>query len=327
MDGEVRPTEELERFSDRVLRGQAILETVSPFERRIRWEIGDRAGHSQAVMLRSGLSLSLTRLRWERRWTLAFEPEPSRLKLVVVRGPGPRVTPHASRPYELLSGTAQVGRVRKPRDLRFDFEESGVGQWHEELCVEVARDRLCQLAGTEQLPPLIDRVWSSSEGYHFEGLSAPPASLRLLDEIAVCDARGPSRQLYLEAKGLELLATWIDHLESEHAASARLTAHDIRRLEHARQILLARMTAPPHLPELALLAGLNEAKLKLGFRTHFGDSVYGYLRRHRLNQARELLRQGRYNVTEVALRVGYTNPSKFAAAFKAEFGLSPSHVR
>jgi AraC-like DNA-binding protein len=46
-----------------------------------------------------------------------------------------------------------------------------------------------------------------------------------------------------------------------------------------------------------------------------------------LDAARRLLREGRYNVTEVALRVGYTNPSKFAAAFKAQFGVSPSQVR
>lgn len=95
----------------------------------------------------------------------------------------------------------------------------------------------------------------------------------------------------------------------------------------ARSILLARMTAPPRLPELARLAGLNEAKLKAGFRARFGDTVYGTLRRHRLDEARRLLGEGRCNVTEVALRVGYSNPSKFAAAFKAAFGVSPSHVR
>jgi AraC-like DNA-binding protein len=31
-------------------------------------------------------------------------------------------------------------------------------------------------------------------------------------------------------------------------------------------------------------------------------------------------------VTEVAQRVGYENPSKFAAAFRRQFGLSPSSL-
>jgi AraC-like DNA-binding protein len=123
------------------------------------------------------------------------------------------------------------------------------------------------------------------------------------------------------------LAAWVDHLEGEREASARLSAHDIGRLERARRILVSRMTAPPRLPELARLAGLNEAKLKAGFRARFGETVYGHLRRLRLEEAHRLLRQERYDVTEVALRVGYANPSKFAAAFKALFGVSPSQVR
>lgn len=318
---------ELERFSDRVLSGRAIVETPGPFERELRWELVDRAGSSRTVALRSGMTLSLSRVRWERRWTLAFDPDPSKLKFIVARGPGPRVTPSGGQTHHLASGTAHVSRIRRQLDLRFDFEEATSGQAHEELCLEVARAELCQLVGSQELPALVERIWTSPESYPFEMLSAPPASFRVLDELVHCDARGAARQLHLEAKGLELLAAWVDRLEDERDACATLSAHDIERLERARSILLSRLTAPPRLPELARLAGLNEAKLKAGFRARFGDTVYGTLRHQRLDEAHRLLRQGRYNVTEVASRVGYTNPSKFAAAFKARFGVSPSHVR
>ena len=40
-----------------------------------------------------------------------------------------------------------------------------------------------------------------------------------------------------------------------------------------------------------------------------------------------LLESGRYGVTEVAARVGYDNPSAFAAAFRAQFGMPPSRAR
>jgi AraC-like DNA-binding protein len=319
--------EELERFSDRLLLGRTIMERPSPFERQLSWEVADRAGSSRTVGLRSGMTLSVSRVRWERRWTLAFDPDPSKLKLLVARGPGPRVTPCGGQAHDLANGTAQVSRIQRRVDLRFDFGDATSGQDHEELCLEVARERLCQLMGSPQLPTLLERVWSSSESYPFEVFSAPRASFRLLDEVVHCKARGSARQLYLEAKGLELLAAWVDHLEGERDAAARPSAHDIERLERARRILISRMTTPPRLPELARLAGLNEAKLKAGFRAHFGDTVYGCLRQHRLDEAHRLLRQGRYNVTEVAVRVGYSNPSKFAAAFKALFGVSPSHVR
>jgi len=310
-----------------VLSGRATLETVSPFERQISWELGDRAGSSRTIVSRSGVTLSLSRVRWEQRWTLAFDPDPSKLKFIVARGPGPRVTPCGGRAHDLASGTAHVSRIQRQVDLRFDFAEAKSGQEHEELCLEVDRERLCQLVGSHELPRLVENVWASSDHYPVELLRAPPGSFRLLDELIHCDARGAARQLHLEAKGLELLAAWVDHLEAEADAASGLSAHDVERLERARGILLARITAPPRLPELARLAGLNEAKLKAGFRAHFGETVYGTLRRHRLDEAHRLLRQGRYNVTEVALRVGYANPSKFAAAFRAQFGVSPSQIR
>ena len=318
---------ELERFSERVLSGRAVVETLGQFEREIRWELVDRVGSSRTIALRTGMTLSISRVRWERSWTLAFNPDPSKLKFIIARGPGPRVTPCGGQPLDMLSGTAHVSRIQRSVDLCFDFGEAVNGQAHEELCLEVSRERLCELTGSQALPVLAERVWTSAESYPFEMLPAPPASFRLLDELVHCEARGAARQLHLEAKGFELLGAWVDQLEGERDASARLSARDIERLEHARQILLARMTTPPRLPELARLAGLNEAKLKAGFRAHFGETVYGTLREARLGEAQRLLRQGRFNVTEVATRVGYANPSKFAAAFRARFGMSPSHVR
>jgi AraC-like DNA-binding protein len=318
---------ELERFSSRVGSGPTVIEAPSPFERQVRWELADRAGSSRTVALRSGMTLSISRVRWERSWTLAFDPDPSKLKFIVARGPGPRVTPHRGQAHDLVSGTAQVSRIQKQAELRFDFGEATSGDAHEELCLEVDRARLCQLMGTLELPAPVERVWSSSESYPFEVLSAPSASFRLLDELVHCRARGAARQLYLEAKGLELLGAWVDQLENARDALSRLSTRDIERLEHARQILLACMTAPPRLPALARAVRLNEAKLKAGFRMHFGQPVYAYLRQQRLEEAHRLLRQGRYNVTEVAARVGFSNPSKFAAAFKVLFGVSPSQVR
>jgi AraC-like DNA-binding protein len=87
------------------------------------------------------------------------------------------------------------------------------------------------------------------------------------------------------------------------------------------------MDAPPSLPELARHVGLNEFKLKTGFRTLFGTSVFAYLRAQRMELARRLLVQRGQSVTEVALRVGYANPSKFALAFRKHFGFPPSALR
>jgi AraC-like DNA-binding protein len=72
---------------------------------------------------------------------------------------------------------------------------------------------------------------------------------------------------------------------------------------------------------------MSETKLKQGFVALFGSPVFSYLRRERLAAARRLLLAGGLGVTEVADRVGYQNPSKFAAAFRLEFGVTPSSLR
>jgi AraC family transcriptional regulator, transcriptional activator of the genes for pyochelin and ferripyochelin receptors len=47
--------------------------------------------------------------------------------------------------------------------------------------------------------------------------------------------------------------------------------------------------APPSLLELSRQIGLNDYKLKLGFKQLFGNTVFGYVWEQRMQQARFLL--------------------------------------
>lgn len=46
-----------------------------------------------------------------------------------------------------------------------------------------------------------------------------------------------------------------------------------------------------------------------------------------MSEARRLLRETKMGVVDVALEVGYANPSHFACLFRRETGLSPSDYR
>jgi len=81
--------------------------------------------------------------------------------------------------------------------------------------------------------------------------------------------------------------------------------------------------APPTLHEIALTIGLNTNKLKRGFKQVFGTTVFGLIRNIRLEEARVLLQEGNFSVTEVALQVGYNSLSHFARLFKQTYGLYP----
>ena len=318
-----------ERFTLEALQAAKAVERISPLEHRASWSLPGHTGREDRAILRSGINLCASHCRWEQPLSVGFEHAPSEIDFMVSRGPGVRVTTEHGDGYLLAGGTLQVSQVKRPVNLRFDSLPGAPCRDAQDEIVHlgIGAARLNELLGASTLPTLLSRMLAKDGAYLHASRVMTPGLFRLLDEILYCDAKGASRQLYLEAKGLELLALMIDEFEeAERAAASRLSQPDVQRLQCARKILLARVQSPPSLPELARQAGLNEAKLKAGFRQLFGNSVFAYLRQHRMEEARRLLRTRKYSVTEVALRVGYSNPSKFAAAFRKQFGIRPSAV-
>lgn len=158
------------------------------------------------------------------------------------------------------------------------------------------------------------------------GVRREITALMLLDNEAE-----PLRGIRLESKSLELLALCIEQLFmdrtlAESAAYSELGRADRQKILQARDIVCARLSAPPSLLELARLVGLNDYKLKLGFRQMFGQSVYGYLRDQRMEIAWGALKRGECNVSQAATLVGYTNFSHFATAFRKRYGMNPSRL-
>lgn len=305
-------------------------EAAGPFEVTARWELAGYRGQDTVVRLRSGIALYASTCQWDQAGAIASEhtPSPRRLTFMISRGPGMRVVTDEGHDH-VAGGQVSLSRVYRAHRARY---ESSEGALDEVVCLGIERERLIELLGTPDLPSFLAEApgtghVSSQCNLSRRNLPMTPALFTLLDEVSHCDARGVSRKLYLEAKGLELLARLSDTFEqAEEDSSPILSRSDIDRLQRARALLLSRLDAPPSLPALARAVGLNEAKLKSGFRTLFGAPAYTYLRRARLQEAHRMLLGGELNVTEVAGRVGYENPSKFAAAFRKQFGASPSSV-
>lgn len=69
--------------------------------------------------------------------------------------------------------------------------------------------------------------------------------------------------------------------------------------------------------------GLNLFKLKRGFKSLFGKTVFAFIRQERMKIAKQLLDDKKITVLEAAIKVGYSNPSHFASAFRKEYGINP----
>jgi AraC family transcriptional regulator len=82
-----------------------------------------------------------------------------------------------------------------------------------------------------------------------------------------------------------------------------------------------------NLEQLAAQVGLSKFYFNRLFKSAMGVSPSHHQINLRMDEAKRLLRETKKSVLEIALDVGYANPSHFAQLFRRETGLSPSDYR
>ncbi|MEO6683973.1 MAG: AraC family transcriptional regulator [Ginsengibacter sp.] len=103
----------------------------------------------------------------------------------------------------------------------------------------------------------------------------------------------------------------------------RLSAHDIKCIETAKEFILADLTRHYSIPEIAEYAGININKLKVGFKLLYSSGIYNYLQERRLERGKYLLENTDKSLKEIIPLIGYKHISSFIKAFKKEYGLPP----
>lgn len=63
------------------------------------------------------------------------------------------------------------------------------------------------------------------------------------------------------------------------------------------------------------------------FREHTGQTLAGYAMEMKMERAKELLRDDRYNMTQISGKLSFENPQYFARVFKRECGMTPTEWR
>ena len=97
--------------------------------------------------------------------------------------------------------------------------------------------------------------------------------------------------------------------------------------EQASSYMLEHMDKKITISEISEKMHVSQTQLKNSFRNYYGESVYKHIRSRKMQQAASLLAEGQLSVMEIAGMIGYENCSKFAAAFRGEYGVSPSSYR
>jgi AraC-like DNA-binding protein len=179
----------------------------------------------------------------------------------------------------------------------------------------------------EELPVEIRRCIEDCDRKRFDEINLiTPAMRSTLEKILHCSFHGKTKQIYLEGQCLELIALKLEQLKApnqHHRKPCSLNLDDVDRIRLAKKIMTENADDPPSLMELARQVGLNDFKLKGGFRQVYGTTVFGYLYQYRMETAQRLLAEQRMNIKEVAQAVGYASQSRFAEAFRKRFGMNP----
>lgn len=136
-----------------------------------------------------------------------------------------------------------------------------------------------------------------------------------------------AKALFLESSILESVSYLMDWILGEKGKRSPLDEYEYRVLKEVHDRMLEDLAHPPTLSRIAKEVGLNETKLKSGFKEVYGMPVYQYFKRAKMQRAMELLKTTAQSIREIAFQCGYSSQGQFSAAFRGEFGLTPLQAR
>ena len=132
-----------------------------------------------------------------------------------------------------------------------------------------------------------------------------------------------AQHLWYESRALELAALFLFQPPAEELFCDRQKRLAQERVEKVIGCLRSNLCAPPTVEELGKRVGCSHFYLSRIFSKETGKTIPQYLRQLRMEKAADLLRSGKFNVTEAALEVGYSSLSHFSHAFHETFGCCP----
>ena len=162
---------------------------------------------------------------------------------------------------------------------------------------------------------------------YLKSMAMPPAVQIIVRQLLSCSLQGPMRTMYFEGKALELVSMGLSLFappKQKNKTPSPIRISDMDAVVRTRELICRRFKNPPALQELAKTVGLQHTRLNQCFREVYGTTIFNYVKELRLTHAKNLLDQGRINVTDAAFEVGYASPSHFSKVFKSQFGTDPS---
>jgi len=129
-----------------------------------------------------------------------------------------------------------------------------------------------------------------------------------------------------EALVLELLYRLLDSPNAAPLYALSLSHTRLSRVEKALSYIHKHYGESVEVDTLAGLVNMSPSAFHRCFKEVTASSPIQYLKKIRLNKAKELLQLHRFKVKEVSTQVGYESTAQFSREFKRYFDLSPKEI-
>ena len=203
------------------------------------------------------------------------------------------------------------------------------GERHQFITIELSLPFLERHAppGERGVNPRLSRVFGG--GGRDTAIVSEPIRLTSEYQQMIMSLRRPpvyaaAQRLWYQAKALEVAASLLyQPLPGEEFFCERYKRLSQERAQKVVAILKQNLAEPPPLEEMGRRVGCSHFHLSRVFTQEMGKTISAYLRDLRMERAAELLREGKMNVTEAAMEVGYSSLSHFTVAFRETFACCP----
>ncbi len=199
------------------------------------------------------------------------------------------------------------------------------GEKHHFFVLEISRRWLASLLKnqTHAVKESIKCFLNGSAGEEKPMMAPLRTNLRsLCEELSQLQHQEDRPALWFYAKIIELVSYAFLEV-SGNSCCDRKERLALGRIDAVKKNLARNLENPFSLEQCAREVGCSEAYLSRTFSEYTGITITRYFRNLRLERAAELLRSGKYNVTEAAMEVGYSSLSHFSKAFAEMFDMCP----
>lgn len=158
-------------------------------------------------------------------------------------------------------------------------------------------------------------------------------NLSLADDVEKMQAiqyDGLAKVLYLDGLVHQFLYKKLiehDKTLSDTTLNSKLRKNELETIRKVAQRIIDEPAKTYNLKDLSKECGLSQIKLQEGFKLLYARTVNDFIRHTRLKNAKKLLHNPDYNISEIVYAVGLSSRSYFSKIFKEKFGIKPSEYK